>query len=435
MLAGVSLARDGLPDAASGGAADPAELVPRNALVYVHVSLDTRRDPVRRLADAASRFPSYVEQRDRIVSRLASPDCGRAKVALRTASDAGFALFERQAGSGVSLLLIEQEGRAGGDRRRCGALYAENIGDWLAIGQRPALDIARRLEADRSRSLAELPIHRDQRDRLPETRAVDGWVSAAGVRRVLAPQSGLLGLIGAIVDQPRLRGIAFSAGASETGAAVALRNSLGSSGGRPANGDVGELVGDIPDGALAVAAVPRLGSSLVRLSGAGGEQVGSALGALPRDVVALFDRPTVVTLRPATPAPVMTITAKTDDEAAARRALSRMPADVRRAFPSRVAGGTVVLATRRSGLRDPGEERLTSTRQWQATLGEDPAGAGSSLLFLDFTKLLALAAQTGLDSDPAFRSAREDLRRLIAAGARIEPGAGESTVDLSLLIP
>lgn len=440
VLAAVSLARDGLPEPARAST-DMAALVPANALVYVHTSLDRGRDPVQQLAERAGRFPGYVGLRKRIVRELTSPDCRRATDALKTADDASLSLFQTRSGAAVSLLLIDQGGpRPSPDLQRCGALYAANIGDELAIGQRESLAVAAALQDGRGTSLAASRLAAPQFARLPGDRVVDGWLSVDGVRRLLAPQRGVLGFVGVTLDQPALRGLAFALSPSDTGATLAVRSALDPKGrSTAADQSLDEVLRRLPDGLLAGFAAQRLGSSLDRVGSALGGSGGGAsvLSALPRAVIALFDQPTAVALQAATPAPVLTLLTTTSDEAAARRALATMPVKLRAAFPARVKDGYVALATKPSGLRllDPPADPLQESDRWRATIGSGSPEGASSLLFLDFSKLLALAEQTGLGSDPAYRSVRADLGRITAAGARISSSASESTVDLTLLIP
>ena len=112
-----------------------------------------------------------------------------------------------------------------------------------------------------------------------------------------------------------------------------------------------------------------------------------------------------------------------------------MPRALRRAFPSRVSDGTITLTPRPAGLRPSRAEPLTATEAWKVTIGEDAPADGASLLFLDFSKLLALAEQTGLGTDAGYRAVRADLSRIVAAGLRIGSSASQSTVDLTLQIP
>lgn len=438
VLAAVSLGRDGLPDRAQAGT-NMAELVPANVLVYVHTSLDTGRDKVQQLAAEASRFPGYVGLRKRIVRDLTSPDCRRATAALRTAADASLSLFQTRNGSAVSLLLIDQGGsRPTADLRRCGALYAENVGDMLAIGQKQALAVAAALHDGRGASLADSAAAKAQFARLPEARVVDGWASVDGVRRLLAPQRGVLGFVGVTLDQPALRGLAFSLAPADRGAALAVRSALKT---RPATpvASLNDVLSHVPTDVLAAFSTQRLGTSLDRVGGALAGAGGGAgvLAALPKGVVGLFDRPTSVVLQSAKPAPVMTLLTTTSDEAAARRTLATIKPKLRAVFPARVKNGYVALATRPAGLAllDTPSAPLQESDPWRATIGAGSPKGASSLLFLDFSKLLTLAEQTGLGTDPAYQSVRPDLGRIQAAGARISSSASESTVDLTLLIP
>jgi hypothetical protein len=442
VLATVSLARDGIPSSSgSDGGAEMAALVPSDALVYVHVSLDRGRDAVDRIVRQAERFPSYVGLRDNIRKQLASPDCDRATAAIEKADDAAFSLFVSEKGSALSLLLIDQGGtRPAAELERCGALYAANVGPYLAIGQRESLAIATTLNDRGGNSLQSSRLVSGQFERLPDERAADGWLSVDGVRRVLVPQNGVLGLLGVTVDQPRLRGLAFAVAPSDKGASLAVRSALTKAKqAPPASQDAMESVLDrVPAGVLGAFVVPKLGDSLGRLGGVlAGASGATALAALPKSVIAMFDQPTSVTLKSAKNAPVMTLLTTTDDEASARSKLATMSAKQRALFPAAVKDGYVALATKKTGLDvlEKPDESLAQSSPWQAVLGGAAPKGDASLLFLDFSKLLALAEQTGLGSDNAYRAVRADLGRISAAGARISSGVSESTVDLSLLIP
>ena len=443
VLAVVSLARDGISDSGSAPGVNTQEisaLVPANALVFVHVSLDERRPVVGDLAAVAERFPSYVSTRDKLVDQLASPDCKRATDALAQADDAALALYESSEGSGLSLLLIDRpEGPAQTKPAKCGALLAADIGDYLPIGQTEAIADARRLAAGTGKSLASTETSSGQLARLPGDRVLDGWISVDGVRRLLAPRGGAYGLVGAAVDQPGLRGLAFSVSPSDSGADVALRSSVKrtASDAKVTEADADELLSGTSDDAIAAFVVPRLSGSLSRLGGASAAGVG-LLSSLPKDVAALFDRPTAISLLDGQAVPVLVAVTTTEDEAKAKRALAAMPADLRKQLFSRVQDGKLVLATRKAAVSKvfaAQGSKLTSSEPWRKTIGRAEVADGGSLLFLNFTKLLALAERTGLGEDASYRAVRQDLARLQAAGARTSPGSNESSVDLSLLIP
>lgn len=415
-----------------------AGLVPADTLVLVHVSLDRDRAPVKRLAALAARFPGYARTRDSIAGRLAAPGCDRAEKAVKGAKGASLALFQ-SAGSTLSLVAIDTGTSHDDDApSRCGAVTAAYAGRFLLLGQPQAIAIARALRAGKGRSLAGAEPARGRFASLPGDRVVDGWVSAAGLRRLLAPQGGAFALAAAVLDQPGLRGLAFALGPGDAGASVAIRSAIDPAAQRRAGGEVdAAAIGSVPEGVLAALVVGQLGSSLSRLGRLTGAASGQAgLFSLSPPVRALFKGPSAVTLGRDGSAAVLTITTRTSDEAAARAALSALPARRGARLPWKVSGGRIVIATRRAGLGAgagrPPLERSALWRRLFAGIGTAPA---SSLLFLDFRKLLVLAEQTGLGSDPTYRAVKADLGRIAAIGARAQSRPGESTVDLSLLIP
>ncbi len=415
-----------------------AALVPADALVFLHVSLDRDRPPVERLAALADRLPGYMRLRERIVRQLAAPGCDRAQKAVKGAKDVSLALLQSAAGT-LSLVAIDTgESHRDDVPARCGAVSAAYAGRFLLLGQPEAIAIARGLKAGKGSSLTAVDPSRAQLARLPSDRVIDGWVSAAGLRRLLAPQGGVLAAAASVLDQPGLRGLAFAVRPSDAGAAVAIRSAIDPAAQREPGGTVSaEAIGAVPDGALAALVVGRLGSSLTRLGRLTGAAPGQAgLFSLSPAVRALFKGPSTVTLGRDGAAVVLTITTRTADEAAARAALAALPARRGARLPWRVSDGRIVIGTRRSGLNAgagrPPLERSAAWRRLFAAIGTSPA---SSLLFLDFRKLLVLAEQTGLGSDPAYRAVKADLGRIAAIGARAQSRPGESTVDLSLLIP
>lgn len=413
-----------------------AALVPSDALVFVHVSLDKQREPVKRLAALADRFPSYTRLRDRLVRQLAAPGCDRAQRALKGAKDASFTLFE-SGGAGLSLVAIDTgEGHDDDTPTACGAVQAAYAGRYLLLGQRQAIRTARLLKAGKGPSLADAPSVKAQLARLPGDRVLDGWVSAAGLRRLLLPQGGSLALAAITLDQPGLRGLAFALRPGDAGAVAAFRSAIDPAAQRQ-RGTPGEVtpeaVGAVPDGVLAALVVGRLGQSLSRL----GKLTGTTgLFSFSPRVRKLLDRPSAVTLASGAGAPVLTISTRTADEADARAALAALPARVRDRLPWKVANGRIVIATRRSGLdAATGKAPLERSDVWRRLFSDIGTVPASSLLFLDFRKLLVLAEQTGLGSDPAYRAIKADLGRIAAIGARSQSSPGQSTVDLSLLIP
>ena len=74
---------------------------------------------------------------------------------------------------------------------------------------------------------------------------------------------------------------------------------------------------------------------------------------------------------------------------------------------------------------------------FEATIGRAPDRA-ESLVFIDLRQLLALGEQTGLTAIPGFATARDDLRRVGAAGAVVteDPAhPSDTNAELFLEIP
>jgi hypothetical protein len=423
---------------------DAAHLVPANTLVYVHLSTAGRRPATRRAAAMAARFPGWPALRDSIVKRLSAPGCDVGARELKGAKEVALALFDVSGGTTANSLVLVDSGRDHQDaeQRGCGALSVAYVGRFLAIGQPESIAAAQQLHRGPGQSLADAPGPKHVFAELPADRVADGWVSRDGVRRLLAPQGGLLGAIGLLFDTPALRGAGFGLSATDTGAkavvhslldpAIAKRSPSGFKAFHPT------LQGTAPAGAMSYLGVSNLSPALRRLLAAAGsssEQLAPLVGKIDDNLLKLFAGEAAIVLTPATPAPVLTLLAKTKDEAATRRALAQLPAPLRRAFKTAVFDGKVAVSTSAAGIRavrDTGP-RLDSTDQWRKSVGNHPESV-SSLLFLDFSKLLQLGEQTGLDASRSYQAAKGDLQKVRAIGAQTSGNDSESTAEISLLI-
>ena len=58
----------------------------------------------------------------------------------------------------------------------------------------------------------------------------------------------------------------------------------------------------------------------------------------------------------------------------------------------------------------------------------------SSLVFLDFSRLLQLGEQTGLGDSPAYKALKGDLTKVRAIGAHTSGNDTQSTAEISLLL-
>ena len=166
-------------------------------------ALPELRAAARRVAAAPARRPGLRQS----TLRQAGRQGGRARAARRRQT-------RRRAGS---LVLVDTgKEHAAAPSTAAAALVCAGLRRALP-GDRPA---ASRCSAARdaaqagakARSLADDPVYDARRSTaLPADRVADGWASRDGVRRLLAPQGGLLGAAGVLLDQPALTGAGVGA--------------------------------------------------------------------------------------------------------------------------------------------------------------------------------------------------------------------------------
>jgi hypothetical protein len=103
-----------------------------------------------------------------------------------------------------------------------------------------------------------------------------------------------------------------------------------------------------------------------------------------------------------------------------------------------VQDGKVAVATSRAGVDavfDDGVKRLPDTDAYRTTTGKKTRGTVTSLVFLDFNRLLRLGEQTGLNDSRAYLQVKDDLEKVRAVGAVSSSEGSESTTEITLLIP
>ncbi len=84
-------------------------------------------------------------------------------------------------------------------------------------------------------------------------------------------------------------------------------------------------------------------------------------------------------------------------------------------------------------LRDADGE-ITDAEGFDEVLGDRPDEVGS-LGFLDFSQLLELGEQTGLNDSRAYLAARDDLQKIRAVGVNSSGSEEETTAEILLSIP
>ena len=448
VVAVVALASGG--DGGGSSAPPPegaAKLVPANALVFVHLSTDRGRAATTDAAKVADTFPSWPALRDGIVARLQAPGCDAATKALKTADEAALAIFDTGSGSRANSLVLVDTGKDHPNPKQtaCGSLTSTYVGKFLAIGQPESLLLAGKLAHGKGgQSLADAPGPKAEFAKLPDDRVADGWLSADGIRRLLAPQGGLLGAAGVLFDQATLKGAAFGVTAHDGRVNIDVQSQLDPKLKSAANTGSGfkafkpALVDDVPDTAMAYLGVSNLAPALQRLLAAAGTSSATLkplVGQLSAPLLKVFPGEAAIILTSKTPAPVLTILAETKDEAATRKALAGLPSAVRSSFSTAVWDGKVAVSTDQSGIDavKAGGKHLSDTDNWQKAVGNHPESV-SSLLFLDFSRLLTLGEATGLSDSSAYRAAKADLQKVRAIGAATSGNDSESTAEISLLL-
>jgi hypothetical protein len=429
----------------SAPASGAARLVPADALVYVHLSTDRSRPATQSAAKVADAFPSWPALRDGIVKRLQAPGCDLAAKALRTADEAALAIFDTGGGASRanSLVLVDTgKEHPGSGQRGCGALTSQYVGRFLAIGQPESLQLAEKLNRGQGASLADAAGPRRALAQLPADRVADGWLSRDGLRRLLEPQGGLLGVAGLLFDQPALKGAAFGVSAGGDRARLTVHSLLDPGAAKDSASGFRQfhptLAADVPADAMAYLGASNLAPALQRLLGAAGsssKQLAPLVGALQKPLLRLFPGEAAVVLTAATPAPVLTILAHTKDEAASRRTVAALPAAARKQVTTAVWDGKIAVSTSPKGIAavKDAKRHLADTQNWSKAVGNTP-DLVSSLLFLDFSRLLRLGEETGLGDSTAYQAAKGDLQKVHAIGAHTTGSDSESTAEISLLI-
>jgi hypothetical protein len=104
-------------------------------------------------------------------------------------------------------------------------------------------------------------------------------------------------------------------------------------------------------------------------------------------------------------------------------------------FDYAVFDGKLVVSTALAGVRavKDAKHRLGDDPSFSATLANRPDKV-TSLVFLDFSALLALGERTGLSDSRSYLAVRDDLRKVKAVGAAAAGSGDESTTKVSIQI-
>jgi hypothetical protein len=361
------------------------------------------------------------------------------------------------------------------------------VGAYLVVGPEVGVRGAIDARSGRVPSLAGASQFRRASAGLPAGRAADAYLPAAGVRRLLSAQPGVLGAAGTLLGQPDLEGVAVGLSPASEGLRLWVHSVLGPRRARGRERSAAfepRLVEAIPAGALAYLGRSGIDRSAARLLGSVAGSAAPAVAALlsragaearrsgvdlERELLPLFRGEVALWLKAARPAPVLTLIAATRDERATAEALAalhrplaaaltppRGAAEPAPRFRAAEVGGTrafvlrlgpgaeidyavfdgkLVISTALAGIRAVRRRSgsLPEARPFEATLGDRPSRV-TSLVFLDFSQLLAVGERSGLSANPAYQAIGADLRKVRALGAASTAGPADSTTDISLQI-
>jgi hypothetical protein len=417
----------------AGPASAAARFVPANALVYVHVSTDTGRPVVRRAQALAGRFPSYGRLRDSILRRLSVSGRG-GDISGWLGDEASIALLPGTGQTAGSLVVVkvrdEQAARdylaagrgtnaatiayRGAKITRYGGVVAAFVDGFLLLGQQDSVKAAIDLAQGRGRPLSGNAAYQRSTQGLPADRVVDAFATGDGVRRVLSPAGGVLGIAGLLLDRPGLRSTGLALTAEDPGARLYVHTLSDPGSFRPFTP---KLLSAVPRGSLAYLGLRGFDRAAARLLAVAGSQAGAFAKLIADNRAALKGEVAVVL------------------GADGNRTVLTLIAPAPKGATRSVVNGKLVLSTSPSGV--------AAVRRGGGLAGENafrrvvsgPGRAVSAVGFLDFDQLLKLAERTGLNDSQAYQAVRADLAQLRAVGFSSSGTGGDTTAEIRFDIP
>ncbi len=505
-IAIASITGSGPAPPASGAAA----VVPADALAYVHLSTDSRRVPVQQALALGRRFPDFPLASASVITRMMailsggrSTDFGSVRSWL--GREAALAVLAGPSATADSLIVLDVRNPAGaqafvahagarphGSYDGVGLLRYPAGGElafarhYLLVGQDASVRAALDAATGRVPALGSDPAYEQATAGEPAGRVLDAYVSAVGVRRMLAPRRGLLGALGALLEQPALLGTAISLAPSAAGAAIDVRSALDPTVAQlyPSAPFHPTLQNVLPSGSAVMLdtrqlarVAPRVLSAASDIGIGGGiapllGRLGAALGAegvSVQSLLSLFAGETAVAIVPTDGTAALTIVARVRDGQQASGQLAALAPALEQLFPAPAAGsgqvpvlgdqqvagvdvhrlalapglqldyavsdGLMVLSTSVRAIGEIAARRhaLAADPAYGETLGGGPDRV-TSLLFLDFNQLLSLVEQTGLVRSSRLGVLSLDLAKVRAIGLSSTSGKSDSSAELLLKI-
>jgi len=500
------------PAGVSGG---PAAVIPADALAYLDLTVDRREPEVTQALEVAQRLPDFPVLGAAAVSRLGGVLGGGHSVSFSSdvspwlGGHAALALLNTSTSTAGALIVVSvtDQGRARSFLRSVGAtahgsyrghgLLAAPSGSEMAfaggdlvIGQDESVRAAIDVSAHAAPSLAASALYRRAAKGQGGGSVLDAYASAAGVRRVLADQSGILGAVGTLLSQPALQGVAISLIPTQKGISVRIHSALdpsltnvGSGASPPAAFTpslpalmpaTSSLLLDVADLAKVAPQVLNAGSAAGLAGGIGPllARLGAALrsqGVNVSDLISIFHREAALAIVGSGQSPTLVIAARTLDPARTQRELAGLEAPLAQLFSMpgnnqssvpvftdrQVAGitahqlqlatgfeldyavfhGLVVISTSLAGIADVARQSQTLAHNpaFSAVLG----GAShpvTSLVFANLAALVGATQQTGVTSSSVTARLMPDLRQITGIGLTSTRRASDSTTQMTVAV-
>ena len=476
---------------------EAARLVPRNALVYGHATVEPNSDQWRFAGEVVRKLPTLRRLRERALRSLSGGD--RAldfDTAVRPwiGDEAAIALLpDGRRASSLILVRVADQARArdflrGAGRprerrhrgvtvRSYGSLATAFVGNFLAIGGPEHVRAA--IDTRGGRSLGDDSLFRSAVGRLEADDPIAyAYASQDGVSRLLRQQGGLVARVGGLVERPGLRAAAASVRAQPNGLRASVASLLiPAAGERP--GFKPTLTAEIPDGTIAylgARGLDEIFDQLARIGAAGsvarvlGRELGSVgRRTLLRAVEPLLGREMALVVSPPASLPVISlVVANTSREEGGDVVVALQPllAQLLRApsgasqiptLEPRNIGGVEAVTLRVSPSLEltyaafddklvvsTSPEGVRRLRAGGKSLADNPFFATglrdfldrpSSVVFLDLRRLTALAERAGLGDTPDYRAVQRDIARVGAVSAVTATERSSQTAEIFLEVP
>lgn len=430
------------------------------------------------------------------VSGLPSWTGGEAAIALlnTTSATAGSLVALEISDRARAAVFLDRSGAAANGQYRGTTLLGYPSGtelafvrQFLVLGQPASVRAAIDAADGFAPSLASSSEYRRAAAGEPADRVLDAYASVAGVNRILTSRGGAIGVLGRLLDQPALEGVTLSLSPRPGGAVIRVHSALDPTLVRVAGSQpepfTPSLARYLPSGTTLMLDVADLTRVAPRILGAGAAagiagglapllgRLGSALGSEGVDIKgvrsAIFGDESAIAVVPHASTPTLVVIARVRDEAQTKSQLAALELPLSQLFPApnsgpggtptfndvpvagvtahqlalnpglqldyAVLGHLVVISTSLRGIAAVAQHgsSLQNDRAYRAELGTGPPSV-TSLLFLDFSKLLSLGEQTGLTGRGHIRALLPDLQRIRAVGLSSTSGETDSTAELSL---